>query len=219
MGHYEIRLLLGGIAMFFAVSTSFLVRKENDISIRILMLLVVLATINEVVATIFAYRIGNSNIVYGFYNPVELFLICLYFNYSVDNFKKKRVGYVVGVLCLLIGYINYFVIQSPKELNNFYLLFESLIVVFLCLYSFYRMLLSDDSLILTDSSHFWITTNFLFYWTSTLFLWGTYGYLTKSAGIANSILLNVLLIVNMVTYSGFGVIFISYKKLQNVNGR
>jgi len=219
MSHYEIRLLLGGLAMSFAVVTSMLVRKEKSVSIKILMLLIVLTLLNEIIATIYAYKIGNSNIIYGFYNPIELFLICLYYNYSIDNFTQGRIGIVIGTFGLLIGYVNYFIIQSPWELNNFYLLFESLVVVFLCLYSFYRLLLSDDNLILTRSPHFWVTSNFLFYWTSTLFLWGTYGYLTKTAGIANDILLNVLLIVNIITYLGFGAIFILYNKMQTVNGR
>lgn len=218
MNLYEIRLVLGGTAMVFAVITSFLIRSKKDISVRVLQLLVISSFINEIVATTYAYKIGNSNIVYGFYSPIELFLISLYFNYSIDGFSRKRLGVIIGSVCLVIGYVNYFIIQSPKQLNNFYLLFESIVVVSFSLYSFYRMLLADDSLILTKYPHFWFTTILFFFWTSTLFLWGTYGYLTKNAGIANNILLNVLLFVNIIYYLGYGFVFLRYKKMKMNNG-
>ncbi|OSZ79063.1 hypothetical protein CAP35_12675 [Chitinophagaceae bacterium IBVUCB1] len=219
MGSYEIRIMIGGIAMLFALLSGLSVFKLLDIPTRVLILYLIITLLNEIIATYCAYTIRNSNVIYGFYNPIEILTISVYFNLTINSFKKNRVGLIIGISAFILGYLNYFLIQSPTKLNNFFLLFEGVVIIFMCLFSFYQMLQSDDDLNLMLYPHFWITSIIMFYWTGTFFIWGTYEYLTMLSDSVKSMLFHILLIVNVITYLGFGTVFLLYKKMQTADGR
>lgn len=86
------------------------------------------------------------------------------------------------------------------------------------MYSFYRMLIVDESLTLTRYSHFWITSILLFFWTATFFIWGLYDYMTITLSVGNGLINDVLLYVNVITYVGFGLVFLFHQKMQPSNG-
>lgn len=155
--------------------------------------------------------------VYGAFGPIQLLLIALYFNYSVQYFSRTKIGIYVGVIGLILGYGNYFFIQTPYNFNNYFLLLESIIVVSMCLFSFYAMLQSDDDMRLRRNPHFWITAIFLFFWTVTFMFWGLYGFLSQELGVNTLKLHMFLLIVNVCTYVGFGVVFLLYNKMQIIH--
>jgi hypothetical protein len=155
--------------------------------------------------------------VYGAFGPIQLLLISFYFNYSVEFFKRKNIGIYIGVIGALVGYLNYFFIQSPRIFNNYFLIGESIIVVGMCLYSFYCMLQMDDDMKLRSNIHFWITAIFLFFWTVTFLFWGLYDFLVENIGVSVNLLHLFLLIVNVVTYISFGLVFIIFKKVQIIH--
>lgn len=207
------------LIMIFAFMSGVYSYRILDVSSKIIILLIALSFINERLANYCISRYNNSNIVYGVFSPIEVLLVCLYYNNSIDKFKNNKLGLYIGVAALLFGLVNYFWIQTPFKMNNFFLLLESLIVIGLSLYSFYRMLLADDSLVLTRFPHFWFTSIFLFFWTATFFIWGLYDYMTITLGVGRALIHSILLLINVLYYVGFGLVFLMYNKMQTVNGR
>lgn len=210
--------ILGNLVVIFAISSGVLRLRKLSLPEKIVLGLIMLSLLVERVATYCIIKIRNSNVVYGAFSPIEVFIIALYFHYSVDVFKKSNVALYIGLSALIFGFVNYFWIQSPFKMNNFFLLLESLIVITLCLYSFYRMLLADDNLVLTKYSHFWITSIFLFFWTATFFIWGLYDYIIVAASAGVGLVNDLLLVVNILTYLAFGFVFLFHKKMQLIDG-
>lgn len=178
----------------------------------------VLTLINDLIATYCAYWLKNNNLVYGFFSPIQLVIICLYFNQTIDTFISKNLGLIIATIFAIVGYVDYFIIRSPSEFNGNFLIIESLVVNALCLYSFYRMLLLDDSLDLSRYVHFWFSAIWMFFWTCTFCVWGTYKYLSQKSGIGNDLIQYALVVSNVITYVGIGTVFLLQNKMKVLNG-
>jgi len=215
---FKVISIIGGLIYLYAVVSGLLVYSKLDKASKVLHGLMFLTLIAELTATFCAYKIKNSMVVYGFFGPLQLAFICWYFNEIVDSFRSNNIGIYIAILFAIIGYVDYFILHSPQTFNGNFLIVESLVVNALCLYAFYRMLLINDELNLSKYVHFWFSAIWMFFWTCTFCVWGTYAYLTKSAGIGFDLIQLALLISNVITYVGFGTVFLLYKKMQNVNG-
>lgn len=216
---HKITIVVGPLILIFALLSGLITYRYLDKSAKTILVLVALTLLVEQLATFFAYKFHNTNYVYGLFNPIQLYLILLYYNYSIDKFYGNNIAKIIGIICCILGLVNYFFIQSPEKMNNFFLLFESIIVIGFSLYAFYRMLLVDDNLILTHQPHFWITSIFLFFWTITFFIWGLYDYMTITLGVGVWLVHSLLIIANVINYVGFGIVFLCIKKMKNLNGR
>ena len=216
---HKITIVIGPLILLYAILSGLVTYKYLDKSAKIILWLVALTFFVEQLATFFAYKFHNTNYVYGLFNPIQLYLILLYYNYSIDAFIDNNVAKITGVLSCCLGLVNYFIIQSPEKMNNFFLLFESIIVIGFSLYAFYRMLLVDDDLLLTQQPHFWYTSIFLFFWTITFFIWGLYDYMTITLGVGIGLVHSLLIIANVINYVGFGSVFLLTRKMKNANGK
>lgn len=216
--NYKHVAIIGIVIIGYTIIAGVFNYKHLDKASRILLFLMLLTFINERIAHYFIDTHNNSNLVYGLFNPIQLLFIAGYYNYSNNAFKGNNIALFIGLTGAVFGFVNYIWIQTPYKMNNFFLLLESLVVIALSLYAFYRLLLEDDSLILTKYCHFWLTSIQLFFWTATFFIWGMYNYMTLTLGVGAAIIHVVLVSVNVVYYIGIGTVFLLYKKMQNING-
>lgn len=215
---YKTTVIIGWVILLYAFFAGLYNYKNIDKASTTLLLLMLVTFINERIANYCIHKYQNSNVVYGLFNPFQLLLISLYYNYSIDKFRSNNVSLYIGLTAFTFGIVNYIWIQTPFKMNNFFLLLESLIVIALSLFSFYRMLLEDESLILTRYPHFWFTSIFLFFWTATFFIWGLYDYMTITLGIGKRLIHTLLLLINVIHYVGIGTVFLLYKKMQSKYG-
>ncbi len=181
---------------------------------KVVVILLGITILNEFVGDIVARQYHSNIIVYSIYNPIQLFIISCYFNYTIGEFKKRHLGLLIGGAIGFAGLLYGLFVQKANEFNGLFLLTESIIIVGMCLYAFYELLLADDDLNLTTYSHFWITCIFLFFWLSTFLFWGLYDFMIGKLGINPSLIHVILLIINVVTYLGFAVVFLFYDKMQ-----
>lgn len=219
MSGYDQRMYVGFIAILFSLICSLINFKSLNKSARVLSILIAITFFFELAAEVSARVLHTNMLVYSVFNVVQFFLISVFFNYSIDTFKEKNIGLIIGVFGVVWGGINYLLIESPYRLNSIYLLSEDVVIVAMALYSFYRMLLIDDDVILVKQPNFWFTSLLMFFWTGTFLIWGTFEYLTTLSQFAKSVLLSVLLAVNVISYVGFGIVFICYNKMHEEYGR
>ncbi len=216
---YEVTFIIGLVIYLFGICTGIYVYKFLDIKAKILLLLLVVTIIVEITATYCAYVYKNNFYVYGLFNPIQLFMICWYYNEAVYSIGKRKVGLAIGSFAFIVAIVNYFFIQSPSIMNSNFLLLESLIVISLSLYAFYDMLVTDEDKNLLAEPHFWVSSLFMFFWTSTFLSWGVYDYLRLNVKGGTAFIHDLLLVVNVITYLGFGTVFLLYKKMQTAHGR
>jgi len=155
--------------------------------------------------------------VYAVNRFIGFAFISMYFNYSIDIFRKHYIGYFIAVIVILTGVANSIWYQPLDTLNTLYIFLECISVVCMSLYSFYRLLLTNTTIRLHERVHFWIPCIFVFNWCGTLSCWGLYDYFRK--GITEKLpILNISLVsVAILTYLAYGILFLSYPKMKSID--
>jgi hypothetical protein len=210
-GYY---LYLGVLFVLSAISVIGKMTKGNGR--RFLSLLFCCTFVSEVFAEILSRVIHNNLMVYHCFNPIQFLLISLYYNSIIPEFRRKKTGFYIGILGIMFALTNSLFIQTVNEFNSNYLLFESILIIAMSLHSFYSIIKRDDIDILKHEP-FWISLVFLLFWSITYTYWGLGYAFDTSEGHIFWIMIDILWIVNMLTYMGFAVIIILGKKNKLLN--
>lgn len=173
--------------------------------------LLLLTLLSEIFAE-FCTRTFHANLfVYHFFNPLQLLLIAMYFNESMPALKKSHAGQWIGMGGIGFALTNTLFFQPLSTLNTNFLLFEAFVIIALCIHSFASMFKTEAEVAYLP--HFWICSLLIFYWAFTFFYWGVYTFLTAELQPIAHLLWYSLYAVNIITYAGFTVIFLRYRKL------
>ncbi len=191
--------------------------RKMDLASRIICVLIWIASITEVLAWYSAKHFHNNLPVYNIFSYFELAFISLYFNYSIDTFKKRNLGYYIAGIGTVLGILNMIFFQPITTLNSNFIFVECLCIVSMSLYSFYRLLLVSNNLYLQNNTHFWVPCVLIFYWCTTLFSWGMYDFFAGLLQEKTAILNICLLMVNIITYLAYATIFFLPTKIKNIN--
>ncbi len=201
--------------LLFIVAVIALYRfKTLDLAGKIFSLLIVTTSITECASLYCSHYYHNNIAIYTVFSVVQMVLTCLYFNYSVDVFYKRNLGYHFAGISIVVGILNIIYLQSLNALNNYYLVFECLCIISMALFSFFRLLLMHEQLRIKYYFHFWLPTCLVFFWSVTFFCWSLYGYF-QHAGVKDIWIIEVVVTTtNILTYSAIGFLFLYYPKMK-----
>src|ERR1700733_748089 len=77
--------------------------RDLDASSKIFGIYVWVSSVNEIVAIFFARHFHTNIPEYDIYCLIEFGLISVYFNSSIDLFKRKNTGYYIGAIGMILG--------------------------------------------------------------------------------------------------------------------
>lgn len=183
--------------------------KRLDLPSKLIPYLLGLTFIAEASAFYIAIKIGNNMFIYQIFNPIEFLIISCYFNFSISAFKRNHIGIYIGIFGIILGILNAVYLQPINTSNYYFLVFEGLSIVFMALYSFNRMFLSNN-LDLLSNPHFWFSFILLTFWSITYTYWGMHEMIDIGAIHIVKYIGSVLMILNIITYSGFGFILFHF---------
>lgn len=182
---------------------------------RVIIILLAITSISETTAHFLISYMGRNLIVYHIYDPIQFFLVCLFFNYSIKAFNKRKIGLVIGLSGVIISLVNSIFFQKfLTDFNSNFTLFESISIIAMSLYYFYDYLSNKDNTLYTFS--FWTTCILFLFWSFTFFRWLAEFALPELAKEQIFYIIYMMWFINMITYSAFGLVFLFYKKLQPV---
>lgn len=170
----------------------------------------------EIISEVASHTLQNNMYVYHVWSPIQLFLICSYFNDSIKTLKRHRTGYILGCLGILVAIVNASFIQPPSTLNSIFLLYEGFIVIGLCLYAFYNLASKDVEL--TKNVHFWFTTILLIYWSVVYVYWGMYKFMNNILSDYIYTIMYTMMSVNILAYAAIAIILLNYRKMISTSG-
>jgi|GEM_PF-439496 len=194
--------------------TGFYRFKKIDAASKILCLFTVLAFITEIMSNYAANKYKNNFPVYSIYGFLEFGMISLYFNYSIDFFRKRNIGIIIGIIGITLGIINTVLWQPLYTLNSYFIFIEGICIVGMAMFSFFRLLLKNENLRLHSQPHFWFSGILSFYWSATFLNWGLYDYLIRSADQRIGFLFIYMIIINILTYLSIAIVFLLYPKMK-----
>ncbi len=185
--------------------------KMLDTGSRIILILLVLTTLNEL-SELFMVRKGiGKELLYHFFSIIEILLISIYF-FIVLSPKKYRL-YCCGAIIFwpTIGFLN-MLVQPTTVINSNILIIESICIIAMSLYSLYKILLNDNIMNIIRYPHFWIWACLILYSSSTFFFWAFFDELIKKQTNYKQALLLLQVVVNIILYAGIGLTFLLLPK-------
>ena len=185
--------------------------KKLDKGSRIIVLLLCCTIIFESTSLLFIRAFNNNRPILHIFSPIELLIICIYFNETIELLKKYRLGWWFGFLGLSVGLATSIFLQSIWNVNSIFLIFEAFAIILLCIFSFYQLLLKRLDII--GNIRFWVSSLLLFYWSSVFLYWGFNSYFESNLQQYSDLAYYGLGFVNMIMYLGFALIFFNYKKM------
>lgn len=204
------------VVFFISMTTGLVHYKKMDRACKIIVWYVVISGLTEVLALISSLYLGTNLFISNVYIIVELTMLIAYFNSIISYLKKTNLGVVIAVACILFSILNWAFWQNPFDvLSTDFLAVEAIVVIAMTLIFFYQSLSSD---IYTKqlSSHFWINSLLLTYWSFTFFYWLIGLPIYKSLS-DNAIWLDTMInVISLITYAGFGIVFLTYRKKESI---
>lgn len=203
------------LLLLLAVLTIGLIQyKILDKASKIILTYVFITFITELGAYICTYYYNYNVIIYNAYSIVQFSLLISYF-FSSGNIKsnnKKRLIIIISGLFFYI--INALLFQSlSNAVNSNFLAFESILITALSLNNLYKIL-DDESQTKAITTHFLFNSILLTFWSFTMFYWILGLTMYKVLSTASTWLSVMIVFINILTYTGFGLVFLFYKKLQ-----
>ncbi len=198
----QIGVILSGIIQF----------KILDNPSKIFLLYIFLSAVSELVATYTAIHYKNNLLGLNIFSIIEYIITCKYFSVCISNFRRSRLIFLI-FLGITIWGISTIIYPLKQALNTPFLVFESITIVALCHYYFYDLLNADDNRVITPSFGF---VSFMFIFWSFTFTYWLFGVSIRDHMAEQGKWLSQLIwAINLICYTGFCLVFLFYKKLQN----
>jgi hypothetical protein len=179
---------------------------------RFIALLMFLTLATELTAFLIAQRWHNNMPVYHIYNPIEFLLTSFYFNCSIDYFRKRNTGVIVGIVGVLLSVLNTLFLQKITTINSNFLLLEGTAIIIYSLLMLHQVLLDEEHLPYSRV-HFWIALCCLIFWATTFTGWGFYAVFNADEMKVIMFFDKVLTVANFLFYIGIGTTLAMYKRL------
>lgn len=203
------------LSLLYSIIRCFVLKHTLDKASKIIGLYLLLTLIAELLAFLGIILYRYNILIYNTYSIVQFYLLTIYFSQTTVLLKKKAFRSSILLLGTLI-YIEDSIVYRDfmLEPNSGFLAFESISFVCFSLMYFYDTL-NERSESHSLSQHFWFTGILLTFWSFTLLSW-LVGLSIYQSLKDNSIILNYMMwAINIITYTGFGLVFLFYRKLQS----
>ena len=181
-----------------------------DTATRIFYYLSVLTLLGEALAYYAAYKYANNLPVYNIFNILELFLISLYFNYSIASFRKKKVGILLGIAGIIIGVVNNFFIQSVNSITSYFLLYQAWAIIIMGIIALSAFMKDDDTRQIKKEVHFWLPVILIFSYCFTYLLFTLVSFYSKDVPTGVSL---SLFLISIITNLSIATVFFFYPKM------
>jgi hypothetical protein len=211
---YRISYLTYILSLLFASAVSLRRYKALDMASKIISILLCCDLLSEAAAYFFKLRYHNNLPVYAVDEIVEYALLCLYFNYATDIFRRTRSGIFLAIGGVAAGILNLIFLQGPNTLTSYFLFMEGLLMIGMSLFALLRLLLDPDLPFLSRHPHFWFICIIAFFWSITFLDWGLYDYIDIQFHAMITWVNEAMSLIGIVTYGSFGLVFLRYPKLK-----
>jgi hypothetical protein len=181
---------------------------------RLLIALLVVSTIQEATSVVTVMICHRSNMPsFHIYNPIQLLIVCLYFYVSSSQLWLRKTAVFAGGAGLVAGFVNTCWLQPLSYLNSNFLLYEATTIIVLCLLTCYTAAIHVEGTPFA-TTQFWVTLCLLIYWSLSFATHGMRSLPAYAGSPLHRATESVLLIANLLFYSGLAIIFSLYPRLR-----
>lgn len=192
--------------------------RKLDIGSAVMLILIGVSLITEGAGHYCAVKFKTNTAVYNLYSLLEFLLVFLYFNYTIDVFERRSVGWYIGFFGAFLGTLNLIFLQSLDIFGSNFLFFEGITIIIASLFGLFRFFLKEQPQKIFRYAHFWFISILLVYWSVSFLNFGFYELLRNRFPSQIWVISFIIWCANIFTYMGFATVFLLYPKLQKNDG-
>lgn len=191
--------------LFIAVIISLIYFRRLEKAFRLISLILIATFTSDLVASyVYFYFRQPKNIVYHFFTPIEYLIYASVFMIFFGDKKWNRILIVSVIFFIVLEVLNTLFFQPLKKFPSNIFIIEDLLLVFLSLILFSKMMrikLSDN---LLKEGIFWFNSSVLFYCSLDILVSGLLNLVISPQRVPG-IILNILLLFNGFLYICFAI--------------
>lgn len=193
--------------------------KVIDKASRFILLLLITSFVGEVIALYSALVYKTNLAVYNIVQLLIAIILCFYFNYCIDNFKKHNIGIIIAFVSFIVWLITIAKIHTLSSINSSFLAYKGIIIITMSIISMENLISNGSHHLfkILNSSHFWFAWILLIYWCFSIVQWILYQYYTSAANGFQYLNLS-LVIITMLVNIGYTLVFFFYPKMNDKHG-
>jgi hypothetical protein len=211
MNTYYLRTNLMIATAAIAVGAGIYRYSKFDRATKLFFYFAVCSFLEESLAYYWALRYNRNTVVYNITNIIEIFIVSLYFNYAISFFRKRNIGIIIGAFSVAFGIINNFFIQSPNSITNYFLFYQALVTIAMCIILLSTFMVHSYTGNVKKEVHFWLAVILMFCWSFCYLVFTLMKYYTTTA--IGTIAVVTLTVVGIITNLSIAVIFYLYPKM------
>ncbi len=169
----------------------------------------------ELIAFGMAISHTNNMALYQMFSLLSYFLIIRYFYYALDSFLSRTNFLILLLFGISAFTLNLLLLQPLEVFNSHFFMVMSVVIICLGLFTFFRLLTTKNGGRLSNSRRFWMNAILVMFWSITFLHWGLYNVLDQLLGLHLWLVHVFLVLINIATYTGFGIVLAS-KRLDRV---
>lgn len=171
---------------------------------RIFYVLIVVIACSEIAALVSEILTGSNDQVYNVTDIIQAVILFWYFGTAI---RKDWLRLILCMFTIGFGIYNYYWLQFEDIINNYFLLWNGIAAVCLCLYIMLKLYQRDGAAGLPKFASFWIAAVVLFYWVVNLMSLQVFNALLLE-NLEYAVLINVVhLSSNIICYAAIALIF------------
>ena len=185
---------------------------------RFIFYLVIASFLGEVIALFCAVQYHNNLWVYNIVQISMTLILCFYYGNCIELFKRKKLGFYIAFISLLVWICSLLLEHSFFSLNSTYLAYMGTITILMSIISMDSLVAQKSHSLynIVYSPHFWFAWILLIYWCFSMIQWMIFKYYSAQAVNFKYIGLSLTVITMLVNF-GYTALFFYYPKMLKKN--
>ena len=202
------------IVSFLASLTAYF-QKDAQRYLRLFPVFLLMTIVVEIFAT-WLYRYGKSTtVLYNFFSSFEFLFYIYILREIIQSRTAKKVIFHAGWAYILFIVLNFLFIQKIVSFTSLTYALGCLLIGIICIYYFFELFQSKQSVNLVRHPSFWICSALLFYYCCSFPIFGLLNFLKQAPSIIRKNINDIVMLLNVFLYSSFTIAFLCRIRVRN----
>ena len=198
------------ISIIVSIITAFYAnrKKHTNLYIRVFPIFLILSFLVEIIGEFRSDKRLNNSLMYSLFTGFEFTFYIWVIREIVQNEKAKRVIFYILLIFPFLDLVNIFLIQGIGHFHTITYSLGCLLIVLLCIYYFFELFQSPNSVNLLQQPAFWICSGLMFFYCCSFPIFGLSNFLLSLPRVIIRHINTIITLLNVFLYSMFTLAFL-----------
>jgi hypothetical protein len=183
-------------------------KKSNNLYLNVFPIFLLISFLIEIIGEVRNNKGLNTLIIYNFFGIIEFTFYIWMIREIIKVDKIKKLLLYLLICYPLAAFVNIFFIQGMNHFASITYSLGCLLIVLLCIYYFFELFQSPNSVNLLRQPAFWICSGLLFFYCCSFPIFGLSNFLTLLPKVFIRNIRTIIILLNIFLYSMFTLAFL-----------